>query len=52
MTGSLARFRSPIPLGRVSYPEDQAEAVLFLASQSASFITGQVLYVDGGAGMI
>ncbi|HEY2238249.1 MAG TPA: SDR family NAD(P)-dependent oxidoreductase [Streptosporangiaceae bacterium] len=52
VTGSLARFRSPIILGRVSDPEDQAEAVLFLASASASFITGQILYVDGGAGII
>jgi gluconate 5-dehydrogenase len=52
VTGSLARFRSPIILGRVSDPEDQAEAVLFMASASASFITGQILYVDGGAGII
>ena len=52
VAGSLARFRSPIILGRVSDPEDQAEAVLFLASAAASFITGQTLYVDGGAGII
>ena len=52
IAGSLARFRSPIILGRVSDPEDQAEAVLFLASAAASFITGQILYVDGGAGII
>jgi NAD(P)-dependent dehydrogenase (short-subunit alcohol dehydrogenase family) len=52
IAGSLARFRSPIILGRVGDPEDQAEAVLFLASAAASFITGQILYVDGGAGII
>jgi gluconate 5-dehydrogenase len=52
ISGSLARFRSPIILGRVSDPEDQADAVLFMASASASFITGQILYVDGGAGII
>lgn len=52
ITGSLARFRSPIILGRVGDPEDQADAVLFLASDSAGFITGQILYVDGGAGII
>ena len=53
VAGSLARFRSPILLGRVADPADQAAAVLFLASQAtAGFITGQVLYVDGGVGII
>lgn len=52
VTGSLDRFRSPILLGRVGEPADPAAAVLFLASEAASFITGQVLYVDGGAGII
>ena len=36
------------PLGRLGTPKDIAEAVLFLASENASFITGQVLSVDGG----
>jgi 3-oxoacyl-[acyl-carrier protein] reductase len=52
VSGSLERFRSPILLGRVGEPADAAAAVLFLASDSASFITGQVLYVDGGAGIV
>jgi NAD(P)-dependent dehydrogenase (short-subunit alcohol dehydrogenase family) len=37
-----------VPLGRLARPEDIAEAILFLASDRARFITGQVLGVDGG----
>lgn len=39
---------SSIPLSRIGSPEDVANAVAFLASDSASYITGQVLNVDGG----
>ena len=39
------------PLGRFGRPEDIAGAVRFLCSEEASFITGEVLMVDGGLGM-
>ena len=37
-----------IPMGRFGTPEDVAEAVVFLSSDGASYITGQVLTIDGG----
>jgi 3-oxoacyl-[acyl-carrier protein] reductase len=36
------------PLGRVGQPQDVANAVAFLASEKASFITGEILCVSGG----
>jgi NAD(P)-dependent dehydrogenase (short-subunit alcohol dehydrogenase family) len=39
---------SRIPLGRIAEPEDVMRAVLFLVSPASDFITGQVLYLDGG----
>lgn len=41
-------LRSHLPLGRLSTPQDQAAAVLFLASDEASYITGATLDVNGG----
>src|SRR5437660_86382 len=41
-------IQSKIPLGKTGTPEDIANAVAFLASAEASYITGQVLCVDGG----
>jgi len=45
---SLETLTDAIPLGRVAEVEDIANAIVFLASDHASMITGQTLYVDGG----
>ena len=44
----LARIGPMIPMGRVGKPEEQAEAVLFLLSEEASYISGTILRVAGG----
>ncbi len=44
----LAALADETPLGRIGEPDECAEAILFLASPRASFITGQVLGVNGG----
>ncbi|SEB25974.1 SDR family NAD(P)-dependent oxidoreductase [Variovorax sp. YR216] len=45
-------FLDNIPAGRPARPEDIAAAVAFLASDDAAYVTGQTLYVDGGASMM
>ena len=45
---SLAEIQKRCPMGRPAEPEDVAKAILFLASDDASFITGITLPVDGG----
>jgi 3-oxoacyl-[acyl-carrier protein] reductase len=44
----LEAWAKEIPVGRVGKPEDIATACLFFASEEASFVNGQVLYVAGG----
>jgi NAD(P)-dependent dehydrogenase (short-subunit alcohol dehydrogenase family) len=41
-----------LPMGRIGEPEDVAKCALFLASEASSFITGQILVVDGGASVL
>ena len=45
------QMRSQIPLGRFGRPEDVAELVVFLASDRAAYITGQVIHLNGGLWM-
>jgi NAD(P)-dependent dehydrogenase (short-subunit alcohol dehydrogenase family) len=47
LKGDMEIFRIGVPLGRLGQPIDQAHAIVFLASEEASYISGQCLYVDG-----
>ncbi len=49
--GAKEKIITGIPKGRTGKPEDVAEAVAFLASEQAGYITGEVLRVDGGMAM-
>ena len=45
---TLQAMRSQIPMGRIGRPDEIAAAVEFCASEGASYMTGQVIHVNGG----
>src|SRR3954453_13402399 len=47
----ITDYVASVPAGRIGGPEDIAHAVSFIASEGASFVTGQRLVVDGGRGV-
>ena len=49
--GAHESWKTQIPLGRLGSPDEVAAAVCFLASDEASYITGQTLAVNGGMHM-
>tara|TARA_B100001113_G_C20608893_1_gene405193 strand:- start:199 stop:444 length:246 start_codon:yes stop_codon:yes gene_type:complete len=46
-----AAIKEQVPLGRAAQPNEIAETIAFLASESAAYITGAVIPIDGGLGM-
>jgi 3-oxoacyl-[acyl-carrier protein] reductase len=50
--GGGAKIRSAIPLGRVGKPEEIAAPILFLCTEHAGFITGEIFNVNGGAVLV
>src|SRR5882724_1363997 len=52
MPGAREEFLRHVPLGRMGRAEDIAQAILFLSSEAAEWVTGQCFYVDGGQSMV
>jgi 7-alpha-hydroxysteroid dehydrogenase len=50
--GDRDQIAEATPLGRIAAPAELAEAVQFLASDASAFVTGQILTVDGGRGLL
>ncbi len=50
--GNREKLESLVPAGRLGRPAEVADAITFLASDRAAFVTGQVLYIDGGRTLV
>jgi 2,3-dihydro-2,3-dihydroxybenzoate dehydrogenase len=48
INGDPAKFRTGIPMGRLTTPQDVADLAVVLASDASRFVTGQSWHVDGG----
>ena len=46
-----ARYLARVPMGRLALTQQVAASIAFLAADTASFVTGQTLFVDGGASL-
>ena len=44
----MAKYKEKIPMGRLGEPEDMATTAVYLAADASSYVTGQMIYVDGG----
>jgi 3-oxoacyl-[acyl-carrier protein] reductase len=47
-----AEFAAKLPVRRGGVPADIANAVAFFAAEESGYVTGQVMYVDGGSGLL
>jgi NAD(P)-dependent dehydrogenase (short-subunit alcohol dehydrogenase family) len=47
----IESFRQQTPLKRIAEPDEITKAILFLVSNDASYVTGEILVVDGGYGL-